>query len=410
MLKSGAAVTLIKIPNRDSLHFFSKNKDITVNLAQPFDEKRTGFLKTLSKNILSNKKAKNFPDLITFGYWCRPSNINRLKSYYDDIDIRLGLGLAFHVAPSNVPMNFAFSFIFSLLAGNSNIVRIPSRGFDQIRIFLEIFNDTAKDYPDIYLGTVFLNYDSADQYLTKFFSENSDARIIWGGDESVIAIKCMPSKERAVDVIFSDRYSGSIIDVVALSLLNEKEYKRFVHNIFNDIFLMDQNACSSPRVFFWLGGSTRSFTKIQKKLWADVSVYSQQHYSIQPSQVISKFNNACIHSIQSETSNKIKFNNGYLFTQDISNNLPKLDSFKINSGYVLEKRIKNLTELTPFIDKKFQTLSYFGVSKSELKQFIKTQKPAGIDRIIPIGSALDIGIIWDGYDLVRTLSRIIQIS
>ena len=41
--------------------FFSKNKDITVNLAQPFDEKRTGFLKTLSKNILSNKKAKNFP-------------------------------------------------------------------------------------------------------------------------------------------------------------------------------------------------------------------------------------------------------------------------------------------------------------------------------------------------------------
>lgn len=410
MLKSGAAVTLIKIPKSKSLKFFSNNRDVVLNISQPFAQERIAFLKSFSKNILSNNNAKNFPDLVTFGYWCRPSNIKTLKNFYDDIEVRLGLGLAFHVAPSNVPMNFAFSFVFSLLAGNSNIVRIPSKGFDQIGIFLDIFNETVKGYPEIFQSTIFINYDSSDQYLTELFSENADARIIWGGDQSVSALKRTRSKERSVDVVFSDRYSGSIIDVNALSALNDKEYKRFIHNVFNDIFLMDQNACSSPRVFFWHGGTDKSFTKIQQKLWADVSEYSRKNYSIQPSQVISKFNNACIHSIKSEKSNSIKLHNGYLFTQNISNNFQKLDTFEINSGYVLETRIKDLSELIPYIDKKFQTLSYFGISKFQFKQFIETHKPTGVDRITPIGSALDIGIVWDGYDLIRTLSRIIQIS
>jgi hypothetical protein len=34
----------------------------------------------------------------------------------------------------------------------------------------------------------------------------------------------------------------------------------------------------------------------------------------------------------------------------------------------------------------------------------------GVDRIVPIGTALDIGIYWDGYDLIRTLSRVILVN
>lgn len=33
----------------------------------------------------------------------------------------------------------------------------------------------------------------------------------------------------------------------------------------------------------------------------------------------------------------------------------------------------------------------------------------GIDRIVPIGQAMDIGATWDGCDLVRTLSRVISL-
>jgi hypothetical protein len=31
----------------------------------------------------------------------------------------------------------------------------------------------------------------------------------------------------------------------------------------------------------------------------------------------------------------------------------------------------------------------------------------GIDRVVSVGKALDIGVIWDGYDLIRTMSRIV---
>ena len=34
----------------------------------------------------------------------------------------------------------------------------------------------------------------------------------------------------------------------------------------------------------------------------------------------------------------------------------------------------------------------------------------GIDRIVPIGQALDIGFEWDGYDLNKILSRVIALK
>ena len=45
----------------------------------------------------------------------------------------------------------------------------------------------------------------------------------------------------------------------------------------------------------------------------------------------------------------------------------------------------NLSELEKIINRKYQTLSYFGIEKNELNKFILDSKPNGIDRIVPIG-------------------------
>jgi hypothetical protein len=66
MLKSGAAVTLIKIPKSKSLKFFSNNRDMVLDISQPFAEERIAFLKSFSKNILSNNNAKKFPGSCDF--------------------------------------------------------------------------------------------------------------------------------------------------------------------------------------------------------------------------------------------------------------------------------------------------------------------------------------------------------
>ena len=36
-------------------------------------------------------------------------------------------------------------------------------------------------------------------------------------------------------------------------------------------------------------------------------------------------------------------------------------------------------------------------------------KYLGVDRVIPVGQALEIDLIWDGYDIIRSLSRTINV-
>ena len=61
------------------------------------------------------------------------------------------------------------------------------------------------------------------------------------------------------------------------------------------------------------------------------------------------------------------------------------------------------------IDDRCQTLTYFGFEVEELKDFITSNKLRGVDRIVPIGKSLDMGVIWDGYDIINHLSRTVDI-
>ena len=67
-----------------------------------------------------------------------------------------------------------------------------------------------------------------------------------------------------------------------------------------------------------------------------------------------------------------------------------------------------MSEIIPIISNKFQTLTYFGLNKLSLKDFVIDNKLNGIDRIVPIGQALDISLTWDGFGVIESLSRIID--
>ena len=109
-----------------SIKYLAGNTNIKNSVNKIFDENICNFLSTLSEKILSEKQAYKYVDLITFAFWIRKKNLNKLKNKYTNGEIRLGYGLAFHIAPANIALNFAYSFAYSLLSGNSNIVRVPS--------------------------------------------------------------------------------------------------------------------------------------------------------------------------------------------------------------------------------------------------------------------------------------------
>ena len=140
------------------------------------------FLSALSKSILSRREAKLYPDLMTFAFFCRRSSLKRIKSSFVDSQVRLGWGVALHVAPANVPINAAFTFVFGLLSGNTNIVRLPSKTWPQIDLFLEIYNQVSRqtDYGEIgeanrFIRTAHDSVELLELVLTV------DAVVVWGG-------------------------------------------------------------------------------------------------------------------------------------------------------------------------------------------------------------------------------------
>ena len=93
------------------------NKFIHITPEEPFAEESVEFLNALSQALNKDPRTKNYPDVATFAFFCRKANILQLKKkYYKDDNLRLGRGIVFHVAPSNVPVNFAYSLICGILS------------------------------------------------------------------------------------------------------------------------------------------------------------------------------------------------------------------------------------------------------------------------------------------------------
>ena len=66
-----------------------------------------------------------------------------------------------------------------------------------------------------------------------------------------------------------------------------------------------------------------------------------------------------------------------------------------------------MDDIIPICHEKCQTLAYLGDMKEEIQTCLIKAGVLGVDRIVPLGRTMDFSLTWDGYDLIRTLSRII---
>ena len=110
----------------------------------PYNSKVLDLIIDFSKELNLNKKTEKYPDIKTLAFFCRKANIYKLKERFVSNETRLGLGLVFHITPSNIPTNFAYSLIFGLLTGNSNIVKVSSKKFEQIDLICDALNRVLK--------------------------------------------------------------------------------------------------------------------------------------------------------------------------------------------------------------------------------------------------------------------------
>ena len=366
------------------------------------------WLSDLSRFLLKDPKTKQYPDVATLALFCRKANLSKLKAkHYNPNEIRIGRGIAFHIAPSNVPVNFAYTLISGLLAGNINIVKIPSKYFEQIDIIINAINKTLAnpEFDAVKKRIFIIKYDTNSE-ITSIISKICDLRIIWGGNETVSNIKNIKSNPKSSDIAFPDRYSISLID--AKSYLELKDKNRLSESFYNDTYLFDQNACTAPHSLFWVG-CDRDIEKSKTIFWEllEKKIIEKQ-YNLNDISAIDKLVTFYSQSINKTSITKINKNN-LIWRVNNKELYLKVDEFRCTSGYFNEFKIHNIDELNNIIKRNYQTLSYFGVDKNEFESFITKKRPLGIDRIVPIGKTLDFSLTWDGYDLINQMSRVINI-
>lgn len=367
-----------------------------------FDDEVCEFLETVSKEILSSSHCRLYPDLAAFAFICRKANLKHEKDQIQNIKKRIGRGLCFHIAPSNIPINFAFSYIFSLLAGNANIVRLPSKIYPQAQILCDLIKKHLENFPKIAKRTAFVRY-AKDSNASMEFSSIADARMIWGGDETIKALKKYETKVRCLDITFPDRYSIAIIDADAINKATDTEIKRLAENFYNDTYLMDQNACSSPQLILWEHDNKDA----REKFWNAVFDVVHTKYILQDAVAVDKYTKLCEESIIDADLKSITTKENLLYRAELKQLSKDVVSKRGFGGWFFEYSLQNQQELFDIVTEKFQTVSYFGINPDEIITKIIENNLRGIDRVVPIGKALDIGFVWDGNSLVETLSKLI---
>ena len=295
-----------------------------------------------------------------------------------------------------------------MLTGNSNIIKISSKNYDQVKIICALINELLKNrYKKLNKFIKIIQYDNSQEKVTKEISQMSDARIIWGGDKTIEKIKKFEIKPNAVDISFADRYSICVINSKKFLSLRLEEKKLLVNKFYNDTFTLDQNGCSSPHLILWYGTNLK---KVKEIFWSLLANVVKKRYNLIESAAVNKYMLLCKSLMQNNNIKDLKIYNNSLYTLSIKKLRNDVTNYRGQWGYFYQYQIKNLKELKKIDTKKIQTLTYFGFKKSELKKIILNYQLKGIDRIIPIGQALALDFIWDGYDIYSFLTRTIDIK
>ena len=169
---------------------------------------------------------------------------------------------------------------------------------------------------------------------------------------------------------------------------------------------MDQNACSSPRLIVWYKSKRNDGRKrFWRKLHDKVS-----DYDLNNSLNFEKYTILCNILSRGQVKLTSKLNDSKIFLTKVNSlkNIIFLSNLKL--GIFTEYKTNSIEDIFKIDVSALQTLSYFGFKKNELLDVFNNNKKRSIDRIVPIGSTLEMDMDWDGLPVPHILSRIVNVK
>lgn len=384
-----------------------------VELGVAFDESTFEFLDALSKDLLSLKETRSYPELIALGYWLRPANLEKIKDRnISQHIIYRPVGSVLHIAPGNVETLFFYSSVLSLLMGNRNVVRVSTRRGRSFEILLNAINKIylgSNKFKQVAARLVFVDFPRNRKDLAALSSE-VDLRIIWGGDSTVNDLRTIPLPAHAREITFPDKFSLCLLGAKAIT--KGLDLSDVISGFVKDAYMFAQQACSSPRYVVWVGtkieiseAKDRFWTLVESqcdsgKLKKVLSLAEQSDSLAGLHSVALCCEGVRVENIRSKWVNRV-------LIKTIDENVEKMHK---GSGLFFEISIERLEDLTSFLRNRHQTLSYWGVSLESIISWLEKESVQGIDRVVPVGASLDFDYIWDGVNMIQFLSRQLAIK
>lgn len=367
-------------------------------ICKPFSDEIINELSYLSVYLMTEGRAT--PSIVAVGYWLRESHIRSIKSEYLAEKLQ-AKGLVFHIAPGNVDTLFFYSIIISILCGNQSLLRISNRLGNDAQLLLDLLNkffSKMNKSPILSALMTVIQYNHDDQITAKL-SALSSARVIWGNDYTIEQISQFPLfSDAAVNICFPNRYSVAIININ-----NEDQIKGVCESLLRDIKPYSQQACSSPKVLYWLNTAQ----SLQEQFYKILSEQLNQSESLEANDLISQLlylqRLPLLVNSTNESQNKCLIKQYDLLKIAELKSVP-LECINEHIGLwiLLSVQIDSLDQIRLF--EHCQTVTVDGIEKPHWSGWEKeTEQP--MKRIVTAGQALAFSHVWDGIDLVQALTN-----
>jgi hypothetical protein len=372
----------------------------------PFSDPILDFCAGFSQAIFRDREASRYPELAALAFWMRRAELVRLRGEFEKMarsdTVAVPRGLVFHIPPANVDTIFVYSWLLAALAGNRNAIRMSSRRAPQSDILLRLWREAlAAAAPEMAQSTVVLSYGHSDE-ATRALSLACDVRVIWGGDRTVDTIRAAPLAPHARELTFPDRASLAAIHAGRYCELDEAGRAKLAGRFFNDAYWFDQMACSSPRLVVWVGDA-ETVARAADAFWDALAACIRRNRFESPAAVhMRKLVFSCQAIVDLPVSD---------YRRDPEATVLRLESPAFEprehsgGGLFFTARVDGLKDLVPVLKRHHQTLTHFGFDLPELRDLAARFGGRAVDRMVPVGQALQFGRFWDGYDLLHEFCR-----
>ncbi len=316
-------------------------------------------------------------------------------------------GVVCHWLAGNVQVLGMFVLIQSLMAKNVNLLRISSRDNGVFEELLRAFESetftTTGGYTvsgdDLLKCVALVSFNHSNKAVGQKMSLMADARIAWGGAESVNAVSSYPSKYDCVDIILGPKISFSVVSNEELS--DERKAKKLARKIAVDASVFDQTACASAHNVFVEKGDSfitpSDFAGMLGEAMAKTAVQIPKG-QMTPEEFAAVHSTRGIYDFKGKVYGDPESVWTVLYSDNTELNTP------VYSRVMFVHPVNTLDEVLPFIIDDIQTIG-LAATGSKAADFATKAAEHGAVRFPNCGKMLNFESPWDGMFIMDRLVK-----